>query len=243
MRIVVLPFNAAEATRPALARQFAQFASEIARNASGQEVEAISYMAQYEDEGVLRVALVNPSEGLNDGTVVESFLGQSDFKDAVDGLLRETEQGGGNITVRYFADANPEPKVVHDYPYLPGGVFSAIRSMIVDMTEYVGGKLDPKLDDDQELFGTTHQDAFLKFLEGYDTAQYIEKANGNVTRDFSPQESMDHLIEACAIDRDWEAPMLALLSLNRLCLQYRVGSAEMIFASYNRLLEMFPEEA
>ncbi|MFX8657073.1 hypothetical protein ABTM30_19505, partial [Acinetobacter baumannii] len=90
----VLPFNAAQGTRPALARQFAQFISEIARSASGQEIEAISYMAQYEDEGVLRVAMVNPSEELNDTTVIGQFFQQAQVTEAIDGLLKENENGG-----------------------------------------------------------------------------------------------------------------------------------------------------
>jgi tetratricopeptide (TPR) repeat protein len=225
-----------------LARQFAQFISEIARSASGQEIEAISYMAQYEDEGVLRVAMVNPSEELNDTTVIGQFFQQAEVTDAIDGLLKENENGGGVLTMRSFAGGNTEPAHSFEYPYLPGGVFAAIRSAIRDLTELAGGKLDESLNDDQALFGTTDATGFLKFLEGYDAAQYIEKSNGNVAKEFNPQDSMKSLIEAAQGDKDWEAPMLALLSLCRLCAQYRVGNAEMVVEAYNQLVELFPEE-
>lgn len=242
MRIVVLPFNAAQGTRPALARQFAQFISEIARSASGQEIEAISYMAQYEDEGVMRVAMVNPSEELNDPTVVQQFFQQAQVNDAIDGLLSEHENGGGVLTMRQFSTSQTDPVKTFEYPYLPGGIFGAVRSAIRDLTELAGGTLDASLDDDQALFGTTDQQGFLHFLEGYDAAQYIEKANGNVAKEFNPQEAMQSLLLACGTDKDWEAPMLALLTLNRLCVQYRVGNADMVVESYNKLLEIFPEE-
>ncbi|MFX8680875.1 hypothetical protein ABTM69_19705, partial [Acinetobacter baumannii] len=94
-------------------------------------------------------------EELNDTTVIGQFFQQAQVTEAIDGLLKENENGGGELTMRFFAEGKTEDPKTFSYPYLPGGVFAAIRSAIVDLAGLAGGKLDESLNEDQALFGTT----------------------------------------------------------------------------------------
>lgn len=242
MRIAVLPFNAAKDSRPALARQFAQFACEIARSTSDAEIDAVNYMAQFQDEGIVRAALVNPSEQLNEPEMLQQFLSQAKPDKLIDGLFTENAKGGGKIVYRVFEDASGEPAKTQELDYLPGGEFGVLRSFITELAGLAGGKLPEEMNEDESLFGTTDPSAFTKFLEGYDTAQYVERSSGNVTRDFTPQPAFDALFEAMEKDPDWEAPMLVCLQIVRLCTTYKVSNATILEEILKRLAEKQPED-
>src|SRR4028118_2118356 len=65
MRIAVLPFNAAEGTKPALGRQFAAFAAEQLRAHAEAGINVVSFLTQIDDEGgEQRMAFVNISDAL-----------------------------------------------------------------------------------------------------------------------------------------------------------------------------------
>ena len=242
MRIAVLPFNAAKDTRPALARQFAQFASEIARSVSEDEIDAVNYLAQFQEDGVVRAAMVNPSEELNEPEMLKQFLAQAKPDRLIDGLYAENANGGGKLTYRVFDDPNGEPAKVEEINFLPGGEFGVLRSFINELVTVAGGKLPAEMDEDENLFGTTDPAAFTKFLEGYDTAQYIERSAGNVTKDFTPDPAFDALFQAIDKDADWEAPTLVAPQIVRLCTQYRVGNANNLEAVLKKLSEKSPED-
>ncbi len=242
MQIAVLPLNAGPETRPALARQIANFACEIARGVTQKEVHAVNYLAQYPDEGVTRVAMVNPSEGLNEAEMIGQFWQQAPMERLVDGLFVERPDGGGQLTVRVFEKGDTEPADVREYTFLPGGIFGAARGMIETVVKNLEGALPGEFEEDIQLFGTSDPEAFTEFLLGFDAVQYIEKANGMVAREFQPEHAYDSLTKALDRDVDWEAPYLALLNLARLCTQFRIGSGDDAEKALKRVTEIEPDD-
>lgn len=251
MRFAVLPFNAGPNSRPSLGRQFANFATEIARGLiaaktpEGQdpvELDGMNVMARVEQDGVPRMALVNPAETLNDTKMITELAGEAELTGVIDGLLQENEGGGGTLTVRLFKGDYETPMRQEAFHYLPGGEFSAIRSLITLMAEAGGVPLPDNLNDDKELFGVEDPAAFLKFLEGYDALQYVERAQGMVLVEFKPQDSMNLLLEAIEADREWEAPFMVLTQFCRMCTMYRVGTADAILETLQKLTALEPED-
>lgn len=228
MRIAVLPFNAAAGTRAALARQFAQFASEIARNITQEQVDAVNYMAQVEENGIPKFAMVNPSEELNETEMIKQFFEQPEVESLMDGLFRMDESGAGNFTVRFFEKGKEDSPEVHEFAFLPGAVLEAERSVIAALVNRLGHQMPSEMTQDENLFGTSSAVAFIKFLEGFDASQYLERSQGNVSAEFSPEPAFQSLQEAIEADPDWEAPFLTLVQICRLCTNYRIGNAPLI---------------
>lgn len=241
MNIAVLPFNAAQGSRPGLARQATAFAGEIAKQFAEAEIHGVNYMARYDEGGLPRFAMVNPSEELNDPEMLDQFYAQTEADQIVDGLLREAD-GGGTFSVRVFNRGSHEPQIQRDFTYKPGGLLSALRDMIVLLGQEVGdGKAD--LGTDEELFGTSDEGAFINFLMGYDAMQYADRAQGMVASEFSPQPALDAFLAAIEADKDWDAPYLALIQFCRLCAQYRLGeSAEGVEAAIKKMNELRPDD-
>jgi len=243
MRIAVLPFNAATGTRPALARQFAQFASEIARNITGEQVDAVNYMAQVEENGIPKFAMVNPAEELNDQEMVKQFFEQPDIENLMDGLFRMDESGSGNITVRFFKKGQDQPADQIEIPFLPGAVLNAERQVIESLVKQLGHDMPAEMAEDVNLFGTNSAEAFCRFLEGFDASQYIDRSQGNVAGEFNPEPALKGLLHAIELDRDWEAPFLTLVQICRLCANYRIGNAQVLLEALNKATELEPEDA
>jgi len=242
MRIAILPFNAAAGTRPALARQFAQFACEIVRNITGEQVDAVNYMAQIEENGIPKFAMVNPSEELNEVEMIKQFFDQPDIESLMDGLFRMDESGAGNITVRYFERSNPTAAETEEIPFLPGAVLKAERQVIESLVKRLGKDMPAEMAEDVNLFGTESADAFCRFLEGFDASQYIERAQGNVAQEFSPEPALQSLLTAIELDKDWEAPFLTLVQICRLCANYRIGNAPLLVDTLTKATEIEPED-
>lgn len=242
MRIAVLSFNATDGTRESIARQMANYAAEIANGASEAEIGTMIPMRQEMVDGVPQVHLVTPGNALNEPSFVKEFMAQGQFDIFVDGLLDENRAGGGKLTVRFFKDNPDSPAESQDFGYLAGGEFEVIRGLIGMLLAHGGGKLPDGAEEDENLFGTSNSQAFLKFLEGYDVLQYIERAQGMVGPDFDPQPAMESLNEAIEGDKDWEAPFLVLTQLCRMCVQYRIGNAQMVEAALEGLTKSEPED-
>ncbi|MCW5940423.1 MAG: tetratricopeptide repeat protein [Fimbriimonadaceae bacterium] len=243
MQIAVLPLNAGPETRPALARQLSNFACEIARNVTHQEVHAVNYMAQFEDEGVTRMAMVNPAEELNDPEMIKQFFSQAPMQRLVDGLLLEKD-GGGTVKVRVFDREDQEvPTSSFEEPFVNGQIFAPTRALVKTLVDQLGGQMPTEMNIDQNLFGTSSAEAFTDFLIGFDAVQYIEKANGQVAREFQPEMAIESLMRAHKADPDWEAPYLTILNLTRLCTQFRIGSADAIEKGLKEIIELNPDDA
>ncbi len=240
MQIAVLPFNAGPDTRPELARQFANFIVEIAQHHSKGNISAANYMAQVQEDGIPKLALINPSEALNEPEILAQMKGQAEIDKLVEGLLVENE-GAGTLTVRVWGHDLSSPERVEEFNFLPGGVYNALRGAIELLVAVGGGEL-PDLSD-EDIFGTADQAAFLKFVTGYDALRYIEQAQGNVVSQFDPAPAMDLLLEAYEADKDWEGPFLVLLQTCRTMLAYRIGDPRGIEETLVKLTKLEPKDS
>lgn len=240
MRIAVLPFNAAAGARPALARQIPNFVAEMARNASGKEINSVNYMAEIDDRGVRRYALANPSEDLNETEMLTTLMRDAQLDITLDGLVRESEIG--SEFVARFVTASGEIQDEQTYPFRDNDIFTSIRGLLTALLQKVGAEIPAELEDDISLFGTEEQAAFTNFLMGFDAAQYVDKAQGMVVAEFDPSLSVNALVSACEADEDWEGPYLALLNLVRLCTQYRIGNPDDFEAALNTVAALSPDD-
>lgn len=242
MQIAVLPLNAGPESRATLARQLSQFASELARSVTGKEIHGVNLMAQFPDGGVTRFAQANPSETLNEEELISQFFANSPMEVIVDGLLAETPEGGGTLTVRKWEKGSSGPADSGEFAFLPGAFFSAARSMVEFLAQAAGGSLPAELSDDLALFGTQDQKAFADFLIGFDAVQYIERSQGAVAREFDPMPALDSLMAAYQADPEWEAPYMGAVRLCRGCIQHRLGDANVVREKLESLAESEPED-
>lgn len=208
--------------------------------APGSEINLVNYLAQV-DGTPPRLAFINPSEGLNEPEMLRQILASGPIKTFVDGLL--VEKGGGkmDLTARYF-DGDPErPVETLELSFQPEGFFDRLRELVTTTAKHANIDVTG-MGANIEVFGTEDAEAFLLFLVGYDAAQYIERANGAVVNEFSPEPAMNALQAALEKDADWEAPYAALVNLCRLCTRFRVGTASLVEANLKTAIEKFPED-
>lgn len=242
MSIAVLPFNAGPETRPTLARQFSNFAAEIVRGKTGAEVHSVNYLIRVDEQQPPRFANVNPAEVLNEPELIQQLFQQTDANLALDGLLVEKDNNF-ELTIRLWEREGSEPVNQETFKFEEAGVFSAMRSVIQEIAARAEKILPADIDSDLELFGTANPHAFVKFMEGFDALQYVEKTNGQVVTEFLPEFAFNNLIESADADKDWEAPYGILLNLARACTNYRIGSAEQIENAVKKVIETAPEDA
>ena len=240
MTVAVLPFNAGPNTKPALARQFANFACEIVRQHCEGDVNSVSYMVRLDGEPP-RYANVNPSEALNESEIVQQFFQQAEIEQIMDGLLVETD-GTFHLTYRFFSQGSTEPTETKDATFAAKECFGPIRQEVADLSARAGKQLPAELNTDEELFGTADPEAFLLFLEGFDALQYIERAQGQVATEFSSEPALESLIAALRLDVDWEGPYVTLVQLCRLSTQMRIGNADQMEAVLKQAIELVPDD-
>lgn len=240
MKIVVLPFNAAEGTPPALGRQMANFVAEVVRGNSEAEVNAVSYLTQMDDGGQSRAMFVNLSDSLLEPEFIKDMFQRAEGELMMDGLLKRT---GDDIelTVRFHKVDEEAPLHSETWNFAPDGVFERLHGLILKLAEFAGETLPDEIVKNME-FGTTNGKAFLDFLEGYDALMYIQQAQGSVTRDFSPQSAADLLLASVAADPDFVAPFDSVINLCRACGQFRIGTFEILVGILNRAAELVPED-
>ena len=228
MTVAVLPFNAGPNTRPTLARQLAAYVAEIVRVRTGAEVNSVNYLVRLDESPNPRLANVNASEELNELDMVKQLFDQTEAGGAVDGLLIEKSDTEFELTARFFKKGESEPSETETIVITPLTVLAEVRKLIIK----VAGLAEQTVEDqpDEEFFGTKHGLAFLKFLEGFDAPTYIDKTQGMVAEEFSPEHSFQVLGEAAKLDKDWEAPYIAMLQLSRMCVNGRIGTADMVEA-------------
>lgn len=223
-----------------MARQLSHFAVEYAQAAIQEQIGQVNYMAQFDDQGATRYALVNPSEQLNEIEMLTQLLEQSEFDLLIDGLFRESELGS-ELTLRTVNKAG-EVSNERAISITTATLFTALRELVTYITEAAGHE-NVKLEGDMDLFGTDNPEAFLNFMLGFDSVQYIERAQGQVVREFTPQSGFDALQSAVELDPDWEAPFLSLLNLARMCTAARIGTAEIIEAALQKAISVVPTDA
>lgn len=241
MSIAVLPLNAGPNASPALARQIANFAAEIVRSTLGVEANAISYLIQL-DGPQPRLAYVNASEEANEDQLVEQMFQQTESDFLFDGLLTVDEAGTKTVVARGFRKDDLTPIGTVNVSFTDADSLPALRQVIELLAGLGGQTLPAETADNANLFGTDNGTAFLAFLDGYDALQYVEKTQGQVANEFSPEPAMESLKQAVGLDADWEAPYISLVQLCRLCTQYQVGTAELIERFLGEMVAQFPDD-
>jgi Flp pilus assembly protein TadD len=241
MKVAVLPFNAAEGATPALGRQIAGFVSESVRAATGADIHTVTYLAQVEQDGAQRAAFVNLSDGLVEHDFLKPFFEQSEADKIMDGLFEEPE-GRLQITVRIMLRQTPEALVERRFDVDRSEIFEVIQQLVELLSEHAEVTPPAHLVGPEADFGTDDPEAFLKFLEGYDSFQYVQQANGMVAREFSPKIAYDAMTAAIEADPDFLGPYETLIALARACGQYRIGTFEDADAALRRVIEIVPDD-
>lgn len=243
MRIAVLPFNAAEGTKPAYGRQFAAFAAEHLRTVANAEINTVSFLTQLpaDETGQQRMAFVNISEKFLAYDQLKELFDQAEVALVQDGFLEQTGDRF-KLIVRFHGKESEQPLRQEELDFDRTEIFATFQSLIRMLAEM--GSIDlPEAEREGRIeFGTTDPEVFLNFLEGYDALNYLQQSNGQVAREFSPQVPVDALLSAVTKDPDFEGPYHVLVQLCRQCAGYRIGTFEMIEAALQRLTQLLPEE-
>ena len=242
MRIAVLPFNAAEGTKPALGRQFAAFAAEQLRAHAEADINVVSFLTQIDDEsGEQRMAFVNISDALLPYEQLKDLFEQADVALVQDGML-EQDGDAFDLTLRFHGKESEEPIRQDEIRFDKIDLFKTLHGLIKTLAEVAAIPLPEELSGETMEFGTDDADVFLDFLEGYDALTYVNQANGLVAREFSPQGAFDSLVRATEKDPDFEGPYQVGVQLARQCGAHRIGTLEMIEAALKRLTELASDD-
>lgn len=236
MKIAVLPFNAAEGTRPALGRQIANFAAEIVRAAAEVEINSVSYLAQIDQEGEQRAAYVNVANTLVEFDFLAPLFEQGDVERVMDGLI--DQQGDDwKITQRFHDKDNPVATFEKTYEFKTSEIFDNLKEIVNELAKHCEAEPPKNVD-----FGTDNAESFVAFLEGYDAFQYIQQANGMVAREFSPDPAYAALLKSLEHDKEFLGPYETLCGLARICGQFRLGTFEEAEAALRKAAEMLPDD-
>lgn len=235
MKLAVLPLNAAEGTRPALGRQIANFCSEMVRN-QGAEINSISYLAQVDQEGEQRAAYVNVADKLVEFSFIAPLFEQSDVDKAMDGLIEVTDENF-KVTQRFFERGNESPVFEKEYRFGVDGLFASMTEMTAELARQANVAVLDKLE-----FGTDDARAFLNFIEGFDSLQYVQQANGMVAQEFSPDHSYASLLKSLEADKEFVGPYETICGLSRLCAQHRIGTFDAAEAALRKASEIVPDD-
>ena len=241
MKVAVLPLNAASGARPAVARQISAFLAARAGAAGVENIGSLTLTMQYEDEGVMRIAQVNAAETLSETEMITQFFEQSDIDMAVDGLLEE-DGAKGKATLRWWKKGETEPHHRLDLDWSEAGLFDSLKRALLETVSQAG--VSPMLSgDDKEVFGTNNEGAFVNFMLGLDAAQYVERSQGRVAKEFDPNLAYDALLAALEADKEWSAPLGTFVQMVRMCASMGLGTLEDTQARIEKLGEILPDDA
>lgn len=241
MKIAVLPFNAADGTRPALGRQFSNFACDTLRAATDADVNSVSFLAQLDGENEGRAAFVNVADTLFEAEWITQFFNEAQTDKIMDGFLKQTDDNF-DLTVRFHERGNPDPVSIKDLHFTTDDIFKVLHRLVKDLAEHCEVKLPDELARDKMDFGTDNALAFIKFLEGHDALMYINQAQGAVAQEFSPLPAFQSLLDACELDKDFLGPYETCVQLCRACAHYRLGTFEAIEAALVKLQALAPDD-
>lgn len=243
MRVAVLPFNAAEGTKPAFGRQFAGFAAEQLRAHAEADINSVSFLTQIQEgDGSTRMAFVNIAEGLLPYEQLADLFTQAEVDLVMDGMLRETE-GNFELTVRFHEKGNETPIDEDTTTFARAEIFTQLHRLVKRLADRAQIGLPEFLAGESMEFGTENPEAFLDFLEGYDSLNYIQQANGAVSTEFSPEGAFNSLTRSLEADPDFEGPYHVIVQLGRACGAYRIGTFEMAERALRRATELVADDA
>ncbi len=242
MRVAVLPFNAAEGTKPALGRQFAAFAAEQLRAHAQADINVVSYLTQIqEQDGTTRTAFVNIADELLPYDQLKELFEQADVELVMDGMMTITDDKF-DIIVRFHKKDVEEPVRQETLSFDKSGLFLTLHRLVKMLADQAEIGLPEFLAGEAMEFGTTNPEAFLDFLEGYDALSYIQQANGMVATEFSPEGAIASLTKAVEADPEFEGPYQVLVQLTRACTHFRIGNFEMLDEALQALAKLAPQE-
>lgn len=241
MNIIAIPFNAAPRTSHALARQLCGFACDMARTHAGIAIDTVNVFLPLDQSPNPRMGLVNPAETFNDVGIINHIKQQSRADYVLDGLVEQDDEGF-SVTIRLFDQESEEPVHQETFRATRGQVLPAIMRMVHTVIEKAGAPIPEAIRTNLGLFGTEDEDAFVRFLEAFDSLSYIERAKGMVAPDFDPAPALRSLLEAVRQDPDWEGPYVALVQLGRACARYQVGSFEVVEPVLKELADLVSDD-
>jgi Flp pilus assembly protein TadD len=242
MKVAALPLNTTQGTSAALGRQFVNFVCETVRIATGAEINSVSYLTQIPDEGGTRSAFVNVADTLAETAWIRQLFEQSEVDWVSDGLLSQTEDGKFSLTWRFTARAEDSEPTVKVVDFESDKLFDVLHGLIVDMAAAAQVELPEEYGRDNMDFGTEDPAVFLKFLEGYDAVIYVQQVQGQVAKEFSPEPAINFLLEACRADPDFLGPYESLVQLCRFCVNYRIGTFEIVEKGLTELTSIVSDD-
>lgn len=240
LKVAVLPFNAGEGTKPQVGRQIAAFVADQLRNQAGADIQSVSFLTQVEQEGVARTAFVNISDALLEPDQLAELFQQSEVDLSMDGMIKAVD-GGTELTVRFTKGDDLQNGVTEVHQFADSAIFDVLGKLTRSLAEKANIPLPEALSGPIE-FGTTNAEAFLKFLEGYDSLNYIQQANGMVAVEFNPEGPMNVLLESIQLDKDFEGSYQVLVGLCRACTAYQIGSFDLVLNTLTKATELVPED-
>lgn len=241
MKVAALPFNAAQGAPPALGRQFSNFAADTVRAATESEINSVSFLAQMDAEDGPRAAFVNVSDTLMEWEWLDQMFGQSEVDRIMDGLLKH-EDSKFTLTVRFHEAGNDKPLHERTDTFTTDELFAQLRQLIAEVAKFGEVELPEEIRGDNLEFGTDNPAAFIKFLEGYDGFQYIQQAQGRVAREYNPKATIDVLVEAMEMDKEFVAPYETLVQLCRALGQHQLGQFDWVEAALLKAVEIAPDD-
>lgn len=240
MRVVVLPFNAAEGTSPALGRQLANYICECVRQEGHDaDITSVNYLSQVDDNGAQRSVYVSVADSLLEREWLTQMFEQSKSEFSMDGLLK-AEEDTLHLTVRFHRNDEVEPVWNETWAFSYDEIFDKLK---VIANAFVALAQIEVADPEAILpFGTNNGRAFCDFLQGCDSLAYLQSSNGAVVRDFSPAPAFDFFLAAISADRSFIQPFEGAINLCLACANFRVGTFDLIKATLEKLVAVAPDD-
>lgn len=244
MTIAVLPLNAAEGAKPQLGRQISAFMGEQLRSHAEADVQSISYLTQIDQQGQMRTAFVNLSDGMLETEQLDELFQQTGVDLAMDGMLKTTGEGDAahhEVTIRFTRKENRKAEE-ETYPFTEAEIFTTLHNLVKRLADKAGIDLPEFLAGETMEFGTDNPRAFLLFLEGFDALNYIQQSNGAVAMEFDPRPAFAALLESIELDKEFEGAYQVLVGLARGCATYGIGDFESIQDALTKATTLIPED-
>ncbi len=241
MKVAALPFNALEGTKPAYGRQISAFAAEQLRAHANAEINSVSFLTQIQEPDGVRMAFVNIGDDLLPYEQLKDLFQQAEVDVVMDGSIKVTDDEI-ELTTRFSGKDSEEPIALDTQKFGKAEIFQKLHWLIKKLGDVAEIGLPELLSGETMEFGTDDPEAFLGFLEGYDSLNYIQQANGMVAKEFSPEGAIEALVASVSADPDFEGPYHVLVQLARACAHFRIGTPEMLEKALKRLIELVPDE-
>ncbi len=235
-KVTFLPFNVTEAVSPALGRQLSSLLCEQFLGLEGVEAQYASYLTTQgsNGEGVAIYGALPPE--MNSEEMIEDVLTKTESDFLIDGLLTGTGEAF-TLNVRVATPGNPGGST-QTYDFVKDGLFQALQNAYADLRSTIGAdQAEPSI-----RFGTDHAEAFLHFLEGYDTISYLQQAGPRSRKDLDLGAAFDHFLAALKEDNSFAGAFEAGLRLGQLAIALRVGDPRVIEDRLKSLAAGVPED-